>query len=155
MSKRVITFGTWNGAPIEWLVLKKDNFQVLLISKSSLFAKQFNSSNNNYWNTSTLCSFLNKEFWNTAFTTDEKKMVINTHLIDVASKNNVFILSYDESRNLFNGNDERKTISSSRWWLRSQNESHVWGVDTDGLVDRKFSSTETQSVHPAIYIRKR
>ena len=44
MSKRVITLGTWNGNPIEWIVLKEDGFQTLVVSKWPLFSASSTTS---------------------------------------------------------------------------------------------------------------
>ena len=60
--------------PIEWIVLKKDNNKLILLSKYVLthrpihsVAKEFN------WYQSELCAWLNNEFYNEAFSETEKK----------------------------------------------------------------------------------
>lgn len=60
MSKRVITLGTWNGNPIEWIVLKEDGFQTLVVSKWPLFSSRFNrnDSDGNRWDSSALRNYL-------------------------------------------------------------------------------------------------
>ena len=153
MGKRIITFGTWDGKPIEWIVLKEEYFGTLVVSKNILFSIRFDN-NNNKWITSNACSYLNSDFYNGAFTYDEKLRIVNVVLADVSSKNDIFLLSTEEAALL--GNDsERKTISSLRWWLRTVRESNtLWGVDTDGCIDRNFGFNETQGVHPAMYIRE-
>lgn len=65
MSKRVITFGQWDGKPIQWLVLKEDEFKTFVVSKYPLFSHCFNEDkeDGNQWKTSSLRNYLNSTFW--------------------------------------------------------------------------------------------
>ena len=47
MSKRQITLGTWNEEPIEWIVLKEQDWRALVVSEDILFEQYFNSDYNN------------------------------------------------------------------------------------------------------------
>lgn len=103
MSKRVITFGQWDGKPIQWLVLKEDGFKELVVSQYPLFAHRFNekTSDGNRWKTSSLRNYLNSTFWETAFSAEEKKKVVNCMLEHPDhTKDNVFVLSKEEAKNL-------------------------------------------------------
>ena len=75
-----VTFGTYeqdnnesNGAEeIEWQVLDKKDGKVLLLSKYALDCKQYNAEWEYVtWETCTLRSWLNEEFYKTAFTSKE------------------------------------------------------------------------------------
>lgn len=103
MSKRVITFGQWDGKPIQWLVLKEDEFKIFVVSKYPLFAHRFNekTGDGNQWKTSSLRNYLNSTFWETAFSAEEKKKVVNCMLeYPDHTKDNVFVLSKEEAENL-------------------------------------------------------
>jgi len=154
MSKRIITLGTWDGNPIEWIVLKEQGFGTLVVSRNILFSIRFDN-NNNKWKTSNICNYLNSDFYNSAFTYDEKIRIVNVVLTDVNSKNDIFLLSTEEAA-LIGDNSERSAISPSRWWLRTIRESNtLWGVDHDGCIDRNFGYNDTQGVHPAMWIREK
>ncbi len=79
-----VIFGTYeqddnleNGAePIEWIVLKRDGENALLLSKYALDAKPFNDQDEPIsWEKCTLRKWLNEDFLNTAFTEEEKEVV--------------------------------------------------------------------------------
>ncbi len=60
--------------PIEWIVLRDTGEEVILLSKYVLAHKPFDTTNEMFiWEDSTLCSWLNKEFYNEAFNETEKK----------------------------------------------------------------------------------
>ena len=76
MSGRSITLGTWNGNPIEWLVLKEEGLATLVISKDTIGKYYFDgNSSNNSWAHSWLRTFLNNDFYEKAFTAEEKKKI--------------------------------------------------------------------------------
>ena len=108
-------FGTYeqdndlaNGAePIEWRVLQIEGNEALLISKFVLDTKPYNEiraySN---WSKCTLRPWLNTEFYDTAFT-DEDKAFIQTKTLynryDVQTTDTVFLLDNDQAKRLFAG----------------------------------------------------
>lgn len=60
--------------PIEWIVLRDTGEEIILLSKYVLAHKPFDTSKEMFiWEDSTLCSWLNKEFYNEAFNEDEKR----------------------------------------------------------------------------------
>lgn len=125
MSKRVITFGQWDGKPIQWLVLKEDEFKTFVVSKYPLFAHCFNedSSDGNRWKTSSLRNYLNSTFWETAFSAEEKKKVVNCMLEHPDhTKDNVFVLSKEEAENLLTQNE--RTFGNGKCHGFSRNS---WG----------------------------
>lgn len=153
MGKRIIKFGTWDGKPIEWIVLKSDSFGILVVSKNSLFTSRFDD-NSNEWKKSYICKYLNSDFFNTAFSDDERQRIVNVLLKEEKSKNDIFLLSTEEAE-LLGDSSKRREFSSTRWWLRTVRETYtLWGVDHDGCIDRNFRYNETQGVHPAMWIRE-
>ena len=85
----IITFGTYeqdnnleNGQePIRWIVLQKTKSQLMLMSKYGLDVQPFNTEGVDIrWENCSLRAWLNDDFYNTAFT-DEEKEKINTKTV--------------------------------------------------------------------------
>ena len=135
--------------PIEWIVMKNEGNQVLLLSKYVLDAKSYNEGREDVtWETSDIRQWLNNEFYTTAFNKAEKAK-IQTSLIKNEdnskygtnggndTEDKVFLLSEKEADTLFSNDDERIAkateyaeksgvyINESSeekgawWWLRS------------------------------------
>ena len=127
-----ITMGTYeqdgdvtNGAePIEWLVLKKDKFQFMLISKYCLDCKEYNYSYvDTTWEFSSIRKWLNGSFFNTAFEEAEQSQIletdINNSVLDSIVRRSketvggndtvdkVFLLSADEVNEIWLSNNDR------------------------------------------------
>jgi tetratricopeptide (TPR) repeat protein len=71
---------TSNGAePVEWIVLKKRENQLMLLSKYCLDAQPFDTTDANYmvWQNSELYDWLNTEFLEAAFSEDERNMIMD------------------------------------------------------------------------------
>ena len=142
--------------PIEWIVMKKEGNQVLLLSKYVLDAKPYNEEWEGVtWQTSDIRQWLNNEFYTTAFNKAEKAK-IQTSLIKNEdnseygtsggndTEDKVFLLSEKEADTLFSNDDERiakatgyaeksgvcvNKEKSAMWWLRSP------GYISDDAVD--------------------
>ena len=132
--------------PIEWIVMKKEGNQVLLLSKYVLDAKPYNKEWEDVtWETSDIRQWLNNEFYTTAFNKAEKAK-IQTSLIKNEdnskygtsggndTEDKVFLLSKKEAKTLFSNNGERiakateyaeksgvyvNEEKAAWWWLRS------------------------------------
>ena len=132
--------------PIEWIVMKKEGNQVLLLSKYVLDAKPYNEEFEDVtWETSDIRQWLNNEFYTTAFNKTEKAK-IQTSLIKNEdnseygtsggndTEDKVFLLSEKEAETLFSDEEERiakateyaeksgvyvNKEKAAWWWLRS------------------------------------
>ncbi|MGN0408066.1 MAG: DUF6273 domain-containing protein [Bacteroides sp.] len=117
---------TSNGAePIEWLVLDKQGDRMLVISRYSLDCHPYNTTLADVtWETCTLRSWLNSEFYNSAFNNSEKASVITTTIENPnnarlgtqggnATSDNVFCLSIDEAERYFASDEARATKPTS------------------------------------------
>ncbi|MBP3200076.1 MAG: hypothetical protein J6M39_00290 [Lachnospiraceae bacterium] len=98
--------------PIEWIVLDKKDNSALLISKYILDCKAFDyvdtekidsideniKDNFKYcdWSKSSLRKWLNNEFLNDIFSTDEQDKVLFTHLHDTNTDDKIFCLNEEE-----------------------------------------------------------
>lgn len=157
-----ITFGSYeqdndlsNGKePVEWLVLDEQDGRILVISKYALDAKPYNDEYVDVtWETCTLRSWLNDEFFSEAFTSSEKSQIPTVTVTadsnpnyDTNPGNNtqdkVFLLSIEEANEYFDSDGEREChateyaiaqgafMSESTgyegncyWWLRTPGRS--------------------------------
>ena len=105
---------------IEWLILESDGETALLISRYALDCKPYNEKYEDAtWETCTLRGWLNNEFYNRAFSTEEKQYILRS---DVSAdknpkystnpgnttKDKVFLLSVVEANKYFQSDDARK-----------------------------------------------
>ena len=160
--------------PIEWIVMKKEGNQVLLLSKYVLDAKPYNEGWENVtWQTSDIRQWLNNEFYTTAFNKSEKAK-IQTSLIKNEyndTEDKVFLLSEKEAETLFSNDDERIAKATgyaeksgvyvnekkeSVWWLRSMgySSSRAAEVKYNGWVDQDGPSVDCMDggVRPALHL---
>lgn len=159
MSGRSITLGTWNGNPIEWLVLKEEGFATLVISKDTIGKYHFDGdSSNSSWAHSWLRTFLNNDFYEKAFTAEEKKKIVNAKLTDVGNaKDNVFLLSENEVRTLLTDeNDDytKRHLGDCEYccWTRTQEDNCV----INGYFDCwcSYSPNNDFKIRPAMWIKE-
>lgn len=169
----IITFGNYeqdnktaNGKEeIEWKVLEKDeNGKMFLISRYALDCRHYHSSVEKVtWETSDIRSWLNNDFYNTAFTKSERAKIKTTTLENRDNadyntdggndtKDKVFLLSIDEAKAYLPSTVERVCIAtkyaesqgsqlesltrSCRWWLRSPGSTlyNASFVKVDGFI---------------------
>ena len=160
--------------PIEWIVMKKEGNQVLLLSKYVLDAKPYNEEFEDVtWETSDIRQWLNNEFYTTAFNKTEKAK-IQTSLIKNEdnseygtsggndTEDKVFLLSEKEAETLFSDEEERIAKATEYaeksgvyvnkekvawWWLRSPgyHGHHAAVVNKYGWVDRDGSCVSIYS----------
>ena len=168
--------------PIEWIVMKKEGNQVLLLSKYVLDAKPYNKEWEDVtWETSDIRQWLNNEFYTTAFNKTEKAK-IQTSLIKNEdnseygtsggndTEDKVFLLSKKEAETLFSNEEERIAKATEYaeksgvydeekgawWWLRSPGfgSRGAAEVDSDGWVYRvgNLVYIRPDGVRPALYL---
>ena len=151
--------------PIEWIVMKNEGNQVLLLSKYVLDAKPYYEEVEEVtWESSDIRQWLNNEFYTTAFNKAEKAR-IQTSLIKNEdnsgygtnagndTEDKVFLLSEKEAETLFSNEEERIAKATgyaeksgvyvnekkeSMWWLRSPGSDGNYAavVDDYGWVYR-------------------
>ena len=178
-----VLFGTYeqddndnNGKEfIEWLVLDKQDDRILVISKYVLDNKPYNESDESVtWETCTLRSWLNYEFYNTAFSYDEKALIPTVTV--TADKNpsyktnagndtqdKIFLLSVSEAEKYFSSDDERICDStayaeySTAWWLRTPGYHSYWNTvvfdyGTIFTVGNTVNDEYGDGVRPAMWL---
>ena len=110
---------------IEWLVLDKQNNKILVISNYALDCQPYNEEYEDVtWENCTLRSWLNNDFYNTAFNEGEKQMILQT---DVSAdenpeydtnpgndtQDNVFLLGISEVKKYFSDGDARRCVPTA------------------------------------------
>jgi tetratricopeptide (TPR) repeat protein len=169
-------FGTWHGYPLQWRMLKKSNGRALLICSEVIEQKSFNAlPKRKAWRHCDLRKWLNGEFFQTAFSTSEQRLIAATKLAntqnginesqsDVYTADKVFCLSVEEAESLFYGNRDRICESSkyarndflhilegeaAPWWLRTPgNEDSISAaaVNERGLIYKSVFPVSSSSV---------
>ncbi len=189
----MIVFGSYeqdgntsNGKePIEWRVLAKEEDRILVISELGLAREKYNETyEETSWETCTLRQWLNSSFLNKAFSEEEQARILETTV--TAEKNpdygtdagndtvdRLFLLSIDEARTYFSGNDDRELEATEMmnemedyfvfccnakwpWWLRSPGyiTKTATGVDLDGtLFTDGVDPGEEYAVRPALWLK--
>ncbi len=129
----VLRFGTYNDETIEWLVLDKKENKALMISKDVLFNKAYNDKYSDVtWGNCTLRSYLNNDFYNTAFSKEEKNLIAKSKIENPDNpdygteggndtEDYIFLLSIEEANMYFKTGEDRSC--GNKWWLRSPGES--------------------------------
>lgn len=186
-----ITFGsyeqdnlTMNGAePIEWYVLYVKDDQALLLSKYALFNGTYNVSwASTTWDKCTLREWLNDDFYESVFSSDEQKAIVTASV--TAEKNpvyrtsagydtedNVFILSISEAKYFLKekrmlegipteyaaANGTRVSRDGTCWyWLRNPGEDRTKAayVTTNVTINEKGGKLNYSdgAVRPAIWV---
>ncbi|MGN0776809.1 MAG: DUF6273 domain-containing protein [Candidatus Ventricola sp.] len=172
-----------NGAePIEWLVLSVEGDEALLVSRYALDARAYNEQGGiASWVKSSLRTWLNSDFYDTAFTDDEKACIVTKELTNRKEANTadpVFLLSTDEAKRLFSSHANRQATPTAyaaaqgayistkytgnvQWWLRTNSWESKYraayvaasgGVMTCG--GNTFGKIDNPKlvVRPAIYV---
>jgi len=183
------TFGTYeqdndrsNGAEeIEWRVLRVDDDAILALSEKCLDRKIFNPKTSRiYWADCTLRSWLNDDFYNTAFSTGDKAVIkkhyskndtnpVYPHGLGTDVYDNVFCLSISEVDDLMVGSfdtllaeatpyavEKGARLLSNPWWLRSVGEFEILAtfIHEEDRISYQGRSVykENVAVRPAIYL---
>lgn len=162
---------------IEWRVLKVINGRALVISRKVLDRAQYNTFTTDVtWDTCTLREWLNNDFFNSAFSADEKAMISTTTVsVDTvpyskanpgkATQDKVFLLSINEVEKYFILNRQRqcrptdyavaKGSVEGYWLLRSPGkaQNYVTFVHPDGRVDNEGLAVGwIGEIRPALWI---
>lgn len=145
---------------IEWIVLDKDKDEgkLLLITKKQLFHTYYCEDPPATWDGSHVRSELNSEFYDAAFSEEEKQRIVTTRLEPeqnpyygtdpgTATEDKVFILSASEAEKYFASDSDRcclasrylyecslKTIDHNAWWLRTPGKNAKHAVCVSGII---------------------
>ena len=163
-----MTFGQYGGEDIEWIVIDKDEDGYLLLSKYVLDARAIDYVSSGKWEFCTLRHWLNNDFYDQAFSMDEKCFIKETPLESDGTSDRVFILNYDEYNDL--ALDYRRVeptqyaldngvwtspVGNAAYWLRpntcTSGEANVPDFNLGGLdKDGKLIMGDFVGVRPAV-----
>ena len=162
-----ITFGNYNGKPIEWYIMDKnpDQHLVMLLAMDVLERRPYHTEDEDItWEQSTIRSWLNNDFFESAFTSEEKAK-INKSIVGITPGNDliedyVFLLDTTWVRVLPKYTSETdnmctKIHCTSSWWLRSQGlrPSMAAVVSQNGRINTDGSGVSFEKgVRPALRI---
>lgn len=172
-----ITFGryeqdgiTSNGEePIEWIVLKADGNQILVVSKYGLDSMPFNTDEKEgRWDKSSIRKWLNSVFFNVAFDSSEKTQIVAK---SSTYEDKVVLLANTDAERYFSSDYARQTKptvyakkmgvhtdenGNCTWWLCSSyfNPATVCTVNSNGKVVEPgiYPDTLNIAVRPAIWL---
>ena len=142
----ILDFGDHN-----WIVLDKENDELLLISEDIYECKVFDQDSNE-WEDSDIKAYLNDEFLNNNFSLEKQEGMSDK------GYGKVFLLSYEEAEEYFE--DDASRIAKYRgqpysWYLRSPGytSDHVMRVGVAGRITENGEGiTEERGIRPAIWI---
>lgn len=168
---------------IEWQVLDIQDGKAFLISKKALDCKQYYPKYTNAtWETSTVREFLNGEFWDKAFTEQEKACIPTTNVEPgnnpwfrdtdpgPVTQDKVYILSITEVYNYFETDEERQceptdyavangaiknvVTGNCWWWLRCPGYYQYTAAGVFDTVNLRGYDVNgtTDAVRPVIWI---
>lgn len=157
---------------IEWLVLAKEDDTILVISRYGVDWQKYNGEETSTsWEKCTLRSWLNHDFFYSAFSEKEQTIILTTTVsADENPEYNVnpgsdtqdkmFLLSILEADKYFNSNRERtcRFIAQDAWfwWLRSPGETldNAATVDRDGSINKEGAQVNIVNilVRPTMWI---
>lgn len=156
---------------IQWLVLDKEDDQLLLISKFGLAAQPYHEFNVDVtWEESNLRKWLNNGFINAAFSELERSHIPSVtvsaeqnplHETDPGAdtEDQVFLLSIEEVSQYFSSREERACQlagSACSWWLRNPGQGQTFAAVIDPNGDADVNGTEVDSrtvaIRPAIWV---
>ncbi len=159
-----VLFGRYKGEPIRWKVISRIGSEALIITKECIDSRNFNLKYEKCtWEKSALRQWLNNDFMEEAFSSEERGCILDTplfngdnHFSKVPGGNDtsdrVFILNIDEAEFYFDDCTMRqaragKEALSKRayvagtgftaWWLRTpgSDEYHASNVDYYGIAN--------------------
>ena len=175
----VIVFGTYeqdnnlgNGAEaIEWIVLDKEEDKAFVISKHCIENKPFNTTLAQVtWENSTIRKWLNNDFLNSAFTANERSLILSTTIKNpdeadqersyASTTDKVFLLSENEALTYFSSDSSRRASATEYvstnycyWILRTSGAvSNVAHVDYTGYVGYYENVDRQWWIRPAMWI---
>ncbi|MDO5295223.1 MAG: DUF6273 domain-containing protein [bacterium] len=169
--------------PIEWLVLKRTDDKLMVITRWAMNCRQYHHVNENItWENCDLRRWLNGEFFSKAFNTTEKECIMPS-MIDNwdndkygtpggnATFDNVFLLSLDEANTLFKSDTERickpTSYAASKGayidegnclcWLRSPGVDPIYAsfIGSNGIISTEgnFVSDSDDCVRPVVFLK--
>jgi len=164
--------------PIEWKVLARENGRMLVVSKYALDCQRYHfvSDSSVLWETCSLRKWLNERFLISAFTSDERALILDTPIKGAKSSNDykdkLFLLGYSDICKYMDSKSARLCQGTSvcygngafksskgyaSWWYSHDNNARgAARVDFDGALINVGGLTgvfvDNVAVRPAMWI---
>ncbi len=164
--------------PIRWKIIRMTNDKALLISCDVLDGKPFNTDvSTNLWKYSSIRQWMNKDFYDAAFSEEEKSRILTTMVYTERcgkTEDHIFLLSREEAQTYFSSNSARcckptnyakingvypsinpNSLGNCWWWLRTlcSNPRHACYIGYDGsLRNYAYVADDSAGVRPAMYV---
>ncbi|MCQ2532525.1 MAG: DUF6273 domain-containing protein [Saccharofermentans sp.] len=170
----VVSLGNYEGQPIEWMVIDETDDKMLMISSEAICTMAYSEERVDItWEECDLRQWLNGEFYDTAFSSEEKSRIQSTDVgadfnpyYDTDPGNDtvdkVFLLSVVEAEQFFDTDNARICNYNDEpcwWWLRSPGygQHRASMVCIDGTIGKSygyFVDSTFQGVRPVMWVSK-
>lgn len=135
----IIVVGSYKEENVEWIVLSIEEDKMLVVSKYVLDSYLFDTKGTTNWNKSKLHDWINDDFYNEAFSDEDKARIVATDFGD-GYTDYLSLLSAEETNTLFESNEDRQgiptayVITSSMIPYSHDGHCHYWlrDVSADG-----------------------
>ena len=165
----IVTFGSYNGEPLSWYILRREGNDLLLLSADIIDCKQYSKTWTAVnWEQSSMRLFLTAEFLS-GFTSEQKGMLItemkNT---PIGVSDPVFLLSREEVKTYCGESTVKAKVSEKAsamgvwqddagngwWWLRDCIGDRAMLIRHDGTVEKDgyYVNYGHAGVRPAVRI---
>ncbi len=164
-------YGMYNGEMLEWQIITLQGNRVFAYTVDAVARMPYNSTNAAVtWSDCSLRRWLNGDFYNSTFTSEEKSRILNTAVnpgnngfdTDVSSgpvtNDNVFLLTLEDVDNYLMHVNSSCNYDGSRiwWWLSTpgecQNYAMYLGTNDYIHYDGEYVNDSDGGVRPAIWI---
>lgn len=158
---------------IGWRILAKTSDKMLVVSEHGLDSRRYHNRNESVdWEDSSVRSWLNDDFYDSAFSSREKSYILTTSNSDTSTRDRIFLLSIDEVELYFSGKSDRicyatryalyqdayaNNKTGGSWWLlrtAGKDSKHVMSVNSDGKIDYDGGKVASDRgvVRPAMWL---
>lgn len=126
--------------PIEWRVLQIEGNELLAITEYALDSQPYNARGGRArWNTASLRTWLSNDFYNAAFSDEQKALIITKDLENWRENNTsedpVTLLNCDEAKTLFANHDDRMCTPTAYAVAQGARLSTKFQKDKDGYYN--------------------
>lgn len=160
---KLYSFGNYY-EPINWMVLDIIEGRALLLSEKALELKAYDVNEGIRhgcpWKDSSIRVWLNSEFLNTAFSTEEQDKMCKI-MTKEDTEDKVLLLSYNEYQNYLAGNKKHKAVQADQLkarinpWYAQECEWYLMGayeVAKDGYAFESLMPSGQSLIRPVIWI---
>ena len=147
-----VTFGRYEGQPLEWTILDENDGHVLLFNKYVIaYGSYHNSDDSHYsWENCDLREWLNNTFISKAFTESERAMIDYAYSED-GCEDEVFLLSKGDITNTYLFEDDDARMCGESYSLERDREK-ASTIDMYGFTSWKYKSTKGVGIRPAMWV---